>query len=165
MDTLAHFLWTVILFRKVKHYVWALLFGVLPDLLSFGISIMSRLLFTGFSFGRPEVHQIPKWVMMLYGITHSLIIPIIILLIIYIIYKKVPLFLLAWPIHIILDIPTHTKEFLPTPFLWPISNYAFPGISWGTRWFMLTNYSLIIIGLIYVFRKELTAGIKKIFTP
>jgi hypothetical protein len=51
-----------------------------------------------------------------------------------------PLAYLAWLGHILVDIPTHSKRFFPTPFLWPISDYKVDGISWGVRWFMLANY-------------------------
>ena len=60
----------------------------------------------------------------------------------------------AWPIVIVMDILTHTREFLPTPFLYPISNWPFPGISWGNRWFMLVNWGLIIMILSYIVVKK-----------
>jgi hypothetical protein len=53
--------------------------------------------------------------------------------------------LLGWVFHILIDIPTHTLRFFPTPFLWPISSYCASGISWANRWFLLANYSALAI--------------------
>jgi hypothetical protein len=51
--------------------------------------------------------------------------------------------MLAWPLHILMDIPTHRAGRYGTPFLWPLTDYRFDGISWGQRWFMILNWSLI----------------------
>jgi len=100
---------------------------------------------------KPDLSLIPKWVFTLYGITHSLFVISLVFLFVFLIFQTIPIYLLAWPIHVLMDIPTHRKDFLPTPFLWPFSNYAFPGISWGTKKFMITNYTLIIFFLIYIY--------------
>jgi hypothetical protein len=65
--------------------------------------------------------------------------------IVYYFWKEWALLLGGWPLHIIMDIPTHSREFFPTPFLWPISDVTFNGISWATAWFMIANYSLLAI--------------------
>ena len=101
-------------------------------------------------FGKPVLDNIPDWVFTLYGISHSLILAALVILAIFLIRKKVPIYIYAWPIAILMDIPTHSREFLPTPFLWPLSDWQFPGISWGNGWFMLVNYILIIAAFIYI---------------
>jgi hypothetical protein len=53
--------------------------------------------------------------------------------------------MLGWLVHILIDIPTHSYQFYPTPFLWPLSSWKFNGISWGQKWFMIANYSTIVI--------------------
>jgi hypothetical protein len=156
MDYFAHGLWSYIFFNKTKKPWLAVIFGLLPDTFSWFIYMIYRF-FNGPEFGKPNLQMIPEWMNFLYGITHSLIIALLFFVIVYFITKKVYYFLLAWPIHILIDIPTHSREFLPTPFLWPLSNWYFPGISWGTKWFMITNWSLIIISLcaiIYYKRKK-----------
>lgn len=61
----------------------------------------------------------------------------------------------GWLLHILMDIPSHSYDFYPTPFLWPISDFKINGFHWGTPWFMITNYSLIIISyLILYFLKK-----------
>lgn len=147
MDYLAHGFWSYIFFFKHKKPWYAVLAGLIPDTFSWGIYIMYNL-FTGLATGRPNLHQIPDWVHTLYGISHSLVTSGLVLLALYLyfkVYKKkrYPYFMLAWPIAIVMDLLTHTREFLPTPFLWPISDWHFPGISLGTAAFMITNYILI----------------------
>lgn len=147
MDTLAHALWSYIIFQKSGNVSLAILFGVLPDLLSWTIFMFFPK--KNFNWKKPNLKLIPRWVFTLYGITHSIFVISVVFLIVYTITKTIPVFLIAWPIHVLMDIPTHRKDFLPTPFLWPFSDYAFPGISWGTKKFMITNYTIIIILLIY----------------
>ena len=47
MDTLSHTLWGKGLFGYRKYGPWALLFGALPDLLSFGLYFLVRLIIQG----------------------------------------------------------------------------------------------------------------------
>ncbi len=42
----------------------------------------------------------------------------------------------------------HTYPFsvlYPTLFLWPLSDWYYDGNSWGTLWFMIANYSCLLI--------------------
>ena len=149
MDTLAHAFWSYIIFHQ-SEYVWlAVLFGVLPDLLSWTVFMFFPKK-KGFDWKKPDFSLFPKWIFTLYGITHSLFVIAFVFSIVFLIFQKLPIYLLAWPIHVLMDIPTHRKDYLPTPFLWPFSKYAFPRISWGTKKFMITNYSLMILFLIYI---------------
>lgn len=149
MDYLSHGLWSYIFFHRTKFPFHAILFGMLPDTLSWAIYFIYQIIFLG-GFGPPVIEQIPKWVFFLYGLSHSLVISTIAVIVTYFILGRLFLPMLAWPIAIIMDLLTHTKEFLPTPFLWPISNYAFDGISWGTKWFMILNWGLILTCIITI---------------
>ena len=150
MDYFAHGFWSFILFNKIKKPIYAVLFGLLPDSTSWLIFFIYNLITSKFAFAPPIISQVPQWTFTLYSISHSLIIAIVIITITSLIFKKLILFMLAWPIAIIMDVFTHTKEFLPTPFLFPISNYKFDGISWGEPWFMGLNYIIIILAISYI---------------
>ncbi len=147
MDIFAHAIWSFIIFHQIPEFGWAIFFGVLPDLSSWGVYTVYSLIFQRVQFGKPDVSRIPNWVYVLYGISHSIFVFGIVLLAVFLIAGFVPVFLLAWIIHILIDIPTHSRKFLPTPFLWPISDWKFPGISWGNKWFMVSNYTAIAIAL------------------
>ena len=51
----------------------------------------------------------------------------------------------GWFIHVLMDIPTHSEVLYPTLFLWPLSDWYYDGNSWGTLWFMMLNYSCLLI--------------------
>jgi len=51
----------------------------------------------------------------------------------------------GWFVHIVTDIPTHTRDFYPTLFLWPLSDWCYDGSSWGTMRFMLFNYTFLLM--------------------
>jgi hypothetical protein len=80
VDILSHGLWGAIVFgRKNKKSFWkSFLWGVMPDLLSFGI--FTPLAFFGFvesvnwHEGPPSPDQIPQFVHTLYNLTHSFVI-------------------------------------------------------------------------------------------
>jgi len=154
MDYFAHGFWSYILFHKIKKPVYAVLFGLIPDTFSWAIYLLFNLVTGQIRRGPPELDKIPEWAFTLYGITHSLIVWGVVLLAIYLIMKRIPLFVYAAPIHVLIDIPTHSPLYLPTPFLWPVSDWKFPGISWGTPWFMVLNYTLIIGFMLYIAKKK-----------
>jgi len=53
--------------------------------------------------------------------------------------------LLAWALHIVCDIPTHTTSYFPTPFLWPFPTPFVNGVSWAAPAFLAVNYACLII--------------------
>jgi hypothetical protein len=151
MDVISHGLWGgIVLGRKNKrNFLLAFLFGIMPDIFSFGI--LTLLTWLGiqkeidWSAGMPPMSAIPQYVHTLYNITHSLIIFAVVFGLVFLITKKPIWVMLAWPLHILLDIFTHSLEFFPTPFLWPIANYYFNGINWSSPYIFFTNWLILII--------------------
>lgn len=149
MDILAHGLWTNVIYAEARknNRLVAVALGIAPDILSFGIFFIMTL-FLGFNFGPPGIKAVPSYVFVLYNIWHSVFIWLIIFLISGLVLKRPYWPLLAPLIHIVIDVPLHDINFFPTPFLWPVSNYKFDGLSWGVGWFMILNYSLLT--LVYI---------------
>jgi len=151
MDIISHGLWgSLLVGRQNKTQFWlAFFFGVAPDLFSFGIFTVLTLLGINsrpdWSAGPPPMEAIPAYINTFYNITHSLIIFLIIFTLVSLILKKPLWVMLAWPLHILLDIFTHSSEFFPTPFLWPVASYTFNGIGWGTPSIFFTNWGLLLI--------------------
>jgi hypothetical protein len=157
MDIVSHGLWGGLAFgRKNKKSFWmSFLFGISPDLLSFGIFSAANIfgLASGpdWSGGPPDASSIPEYVHMLYNITHSFVIFALIFLFVWWLRKK-PLYeMLAWPLHILLDIPTHTTAFFPTPFLWPFVEYRVDGVPWSHLWIFFPNWVFLIVLYLYFF--------------
>lgn len=155
MDTLAHALWTNAVFypkykNQLKSRLWAVFFGVAPDLAAFTPVILYSL-FRGFQRFMPEAYNSSAlwpywWARNSYNFTHSAVIFLGVFLLITVLRKGKPYWpMLGWLLHIAIDIPSH-RGFYETPFLFPLSNYKFDhGISWGHPVFMLINYSAILI--------------------
>lgn len=142
------------------------MFGILPDILSFGIIFIINLINGNFHRGPPPINTLPKWLFGAYNMTHSFVVFIVVFLVIYLITKKWFWPLTAWGIHILIDIPTHSFRYFPTPFLWPLSSYKFGGISWATPWFLILNYSALMIVFLIIAHnrskgKKLTTNFKK----
>jgi len=152
---------------------WAFFWGVFPDLFAFTIPFVwilgGRIL--GFSvpvFPHPEDSgtvspNAPGPLLLswrLYNISHSLI--IFVLTIAFIIGIKklqnkntpflglLPLSMGGWLLHILMDIPTHSYNFFPTPFLWPIANLKINGYPWNHFWFLAADYGLILVIFLYL---------------
>ena len=154
MDTLSHTLWGKGLFGYQKYGKWALLFGALPDLLSFGLYFLVRFVTQGtnMEFGKPALETIPRWVFSMYDISHSLVIALVAIIIVFEINKSLCFPMLAWPFHILLDFFFHSKEYFPTPILWPISDYKFDGIPWSNPYIWFGNIACIIILFLYRYK-------------
>lgn len=155
MDFISHGLWGGIAFgrKNKKFFLWSFLIGIAPDVFSFGILMVVN--FVGFlrgsssnwhgGSGAPDASQIPEFVHVLYNVTHSLVVFSLVFLLVWFIFKKPFWPLAAWGLHILVDIPTHSAEFFPTPFLWPFSNFYISGINWSNPWIFFSDWILIFL--------------------
>jgi hypothetical protein len=160
MDVFAHGLWAGAagmaanrkLTRKVR-LAWAVVWGVFPDVFAFlpmfVVLVQHRFFGQGLSprllFNRTFREALPEflWPEGLYRVSHSLVIFLVVFALVWLVARRPALAMLAWPLHILMDIPTHGSGEYRTPFLWPLSSYRFSGIWWSRRWFMILNYSAI----------------------
>ncbi len=152
MDIVSHGLWGALGFgrRSRASFWWAFFFGIAPDLFSFGIFL--TLAFFGlsehpdWSSGQhPDPNQIPAYVHSAYNVTHSLIVFSIVFGVVWVIRKK-PLYILsAWGLHILMDIPTHSHQFFPTPFLWPFFEFTVNGIPWSSPFIFIPDVVLLTL--------------------
>jgi hypothetical protein len=164
MDIFAHGLWVNL---GAKYYnlksnkkissFWSIFWGIFPDLFAF-TPIFIWALINRYNL-KPEYLEpsnkdtlfINNLTHSLYNISHSLIIFSLVVLLIFILKRKFYFAILGWLIHILIDIPTHSYKFYPTPFLWPVSDFKVNGFSWGETWFMILNYSLLLLFYIGLF--------------
>ena len=151
MDIISHGLWGGVAFgRKSKKLFWAsFAIGVAPDLLSFGIYMAGDALglVSGPDWGQhpPAPSSIAPFVYSLYNFTHSLVIFALVFCLVWLWLKKPFLPLLAWGLHILVDIPSHSTAFFPTPFLWPVSDFVFNGVSCGEPAIFYPNVILLLV--------------------
>ncbi len=141
--------------ENLKQRLWAVFFGVAPDLVAFAPATIYA-----FLFGRGQhltsLANSNMWVFAYareaYNYSHSFVIFLGVFLLVMALRKGRPYWpLLGWALHIAIDLFTH-PDFYRTPFLFPISEYRNPyGISWAEPKFMLVNYILIAIFYILIF--------------
>lgn len=151
MDIFSHSLWGGVALgrNKKKDFILAAVFSILPDMLAEGI--MFLLIYIGieglpsFEHGHPNITEFPLYAQNFYNTTHSLVVFAALFGIVWLILRKPYMPLLAWAIHILIDIPSHSFELFPTPFLWPVSDYKFDGISWRNPEVLYTNFALLAV--------------------
>jgi hypothetical protein len=153
MDIVSHGLWGALAFGRSSRPSFRLAFviGLAPDLLSFGILWTAATLGVSptpdFSHGTPPESTIPDYVHALYNVTHSLLVFLAIFLVVWLLRKQ-PLWELgAWGLHVLVDIPTHSYAFFPTPVFWPLSDWKFDGWQWMTPEILIPNW--VLLSLLY----------------
>jgi len=177
MDIFSHGLWAGAAAKalnkregKPRINVWAMaLWGAFPDLFAFGVPfvwIVWSVAFGGHQFsdfgGRPPIAEPTnpdtQWLFqlshMLYNVSHSLFIFAVVFFVVWFLFKRARLELLGWLLHIIMDVPTHTYAFYPTPVFWPLFDWKFNGFSWGQPWFLVLNYSLLLLAYTLLSRRR-----------
>lgn len=163
MDILSHGIYSVALNGSLekkklnkKDILVSFLWGTAPDLLSLGPLFIVGILNGSFDHHSPLFGR--DYAGAIYPITHSLVIFSLAFLAVYLLRRKIYIPMLGWGLHILTDIPTHSKDFYPTPFLYPLSDYKFLyGVNWRTPvvWMLIW-----VIGLLWIylaFRKKKTS--------
>ncbi len=154
MDVFSHALWTNLLYYpkykdNLKSRLWAVFFGVLPDLVSFTPStlflIFSRSKFP-LTIEAMQTVSVLRYAVYSYNFTHSLVIFFGVFLVVLVVRNgRVYWPMLGWLFHIVLDIFTHKAEFFATPIFFPISNIQYlHEFSWAEPHFLLVNWGVLI---------------------
>ena len=155
MDTFSHALWGYGLFGYKRYALLAIFFGAMPDLISFGalmvINLINGTMYVG---GPPPIETLPAWLFTHYSFGHSFVISLPIITLVALWGKSIAFAMLAWPFHIVLDFPFHTKAYFATPIFWPISDFSIDGISWSHWYIWWPNVAGIVILLYYRHRQK-----------
>ena len=156
MDTFSHALWGKGLFGYRGKPWMTLFFGAMPDLFSFGILIIIRIFSGNFQLGGgpPTMESIPWWVFINYDISHSFVSAFLCIWIVNRYRKDIAFAMWAWPFHILLDFPFHSKAFFPTKLLYPFTDFSFDGIPWSRPEIWFPNLAGIIV--LFIYRKYKT---------
>ena len=154
MDTFSHALWGYGLFGY-KRLAWlVILFGAMPDLISFGALMFIQVIEGTWHFDKPALETLPHWIVGNYALGHSLVMCVPVIALVYLWRKDYAFAMLAWPFHIALDFPFHSKAFFATPILWPLSNFTFDGIPWSHWYIWYPNIAGLMILLAYRFKQK-----------
>lgn len=153
MDTLSHTLWGYGLFGYKRYAAVAMLFGAMPDLISFGAYMVLQIIHGTWHPGPPPMASLPAWLFTSYAFGHSFIISLSTVGLVALWRKPIAFAMLAWPFHIVLDFPFHSLKYFATPIFWPISDYRLDGIPWSHWYIWLPNVAGLIV-LFYLRRKR-----------
>jgi hypothetical protein len=154
MDILSHGLWGGIAFGRTnrRSFGLAFAFGILPDLVPFGPFHLGVLFGLAqrphFGPEPPDPSLFPEYVHRAYSVTHSLVVFLLAFALLWVVFRKPIWESLAWGLHILLDIFTHSFRFFPTPFLWPISDFKVNGWHWGRPEIFIPN--VVLLALLYI---------------
>lgn len=163
MDIVSHGLWGSLAFgRTTRRDFWlAFFFGIAPDLFSFGPYAIGTWLglfpHPNWRSGEhPDPANIPAFVHQSYDVTHSLVVFLVVFGIVWIVRRRPWWVLGAWGLHILVDIPTHSDAFFPTPLLWPLSDFHVSGIPWSHPAIFIPNIVslLFLYGVYFWYRRR-----------
>lgn len=178
MDVFSHGLWAGALFKLLnlkikankKFKFWAAVFwGAFPDLFAFTIpfflmffyALTGQINFANMPHPSAMEPSMPSQLAslfnlsnILYNLSHSLIVFLLVFGLVYLAFKKPKWVLGAWLLHILIDIPTHSYKFYPTPIFWPLSGWKFDGFGWANEWFLIIDAVLLIAAYAYLFWRE-----------
>lgn len=178
MDIFSHGLWAVAAGKfgekKIKKPLntWLVIWwGIFPDLFAFavpfiwfGVEIISGSISIR-EIPHPQAGEPPSFAAgykvyqlasSLYNVSHSLVIFAVCFFLARWLLKRIPWEMFGWLLHILIDIPTHSYKFFPTPIFWPISGWEFrDGFSWGTTWFMVLNITSLVLVYGYMLKKKM----------
>jgi len=156
MDILAHALWTTAAAIPARQKItrplsvpWAAFWGIFPDVFSFTIPAILRIWWyaTGVTQSLrpdPESAKRLQFVWQLYHCSHSLITFAAVFAIVWLLVGRPVLEMLAWCLHILLDIGTHRGIFA-IHFLWPFSAYSVSTLRWENPIFFAANYAALLL--------------------
>ena len=178
MDVVSHWFWGVLATRKHVNWKVAGPMAVLPDLLAF---VPSFVYSTMHGLERPTVDDttvtsdFPAIAWDMYRYTHSAVVVTVAVLVTWWLFTRFsgsrfesqfaeqhrskPLLMafllwLPWYSNILLDIPTHTLQFFPTPVFYPLSDFGVDGTRWSTPIVLFTNVGVLAVLWMYVLWKD-----------
>jgi hypothetical protein len=160
MDVIAHTLWTALAvasWRRRKPVTGptaaaALSMAALPDAVQL-LPIALWGLFGNGTLGALQAYamaspghepSLPPLVQLaahhLHCAMHSAPVAAVVSLALWPVLPKVWVPLLAWWLHIVIDLFTHSADYYAVPVLYPFTYRGFDGVAWNTPWFMALNY-------------------------
>lgn len=187
MDIFSHGLWTAAVAKGANDYALkpkskkplkiglASFWGIFPDLFAFTVPfvwMIARYVSENRTSDFPAVTSMEPSIFtrfdglsqlthFLYSMSHSLVMFFSVFAIVSLLFRRPVFEMFGWLLHILIDIPSHSYQFYPTPFLWPVSDFKVNGVSWASTWFMIVNYSLLVlVWLFFWIKKKKSVKIK-----
>jgi len=145
MDPLTHFFITS---KVISSKARVLLAGLAPDApfyLTYPVWLMKRGQFIDALLTNDWPPAL-RWMQTLHHLFHSLPVLLAVAGAIRLRRGRWPLEALAWGLHILVDLPTHSRRNWAPQFLWPLSTVTIDGISWPEFITQLINHVCNLLG-------------------
>jgi hypothetical protein len=169
MDIVSHSLWGLLAGKTAEPALGRVsgrqlaFWGAWPDLFAFSLPVLamvwsfltgtlswSCLLHRGSDGLPPDFGRFGPFgaAPFLYDISHSLFVFLVIFLAVWYAASgwrrlrrdRLPTPMLSWLLHLLMDVPSHSLAFYPTPIFWPLSDWRFNGLVWNQPAFLLADY-------------------------
>ena len=108
--------------------------------------------------------MVELWAHHLHCTMHSAIVAALLTLMVWAIWRTFWLPLLGWWSHIVIDVPTHSADFYPSPVLYPLTQRGFDGLAWNTPWFVVMNYVALALVGVWLWRRHVNTA-KAVLPP
>ncbi len=129
MDSLTHLLITRKLLGTDPRILIAGLAPDLPLYLTYPPWLIIRGQFIG-ALNTNDWPEAPAWMYTAHYVAHSFPVVLTLTLIFRLRTGTWPRWCAAWALHILIDIPTHSRTHWGPQFLWPLSDVTVDGVSW-----------------------------------
>jgi hypothetical protein len=139
MDSLTHLLITRKLLGTDRDVLIA---GLAPDL-PFYLTYPPWLIIQGQLIGALKINdwpEAPAWMYLAHNVAHSFLVVLAFALASRLKSGTWPRWCAAWALHILIDIPTHSRKHWAPQFLWPLSDVTVDGVSWPELLLELVRY-------------------------
>ena len=94
--------------------------------------------------------EVQFWSHTLHCIMHSAIVALMPTLAAWAWWRHALIPLAGWWSHIVIDVFTHSRDYYPSPVLYPITQRGFDGIAWNTPWVMALNYLALAVAALWL---------------
>ncbi len=156
MDGVGHAAWSYLIWYGTPYPGLAAFMSVFPDLIGvlppYAAAFFKN---KGDWSATWNKKNMPSWYktskIWTYTWTHSILVSLGVSLASIVLFGWWTSWMLAWPLHVFVDIFTHPRDKAPA-FLWPLHDARVHGYPWWNRPFMIGNYAvLIIVGAFVLF--------------
>lgn len=152
MDTLAHGLYGAALVARTRDerlMVAAGFFGMLPDLIPYGMALTNTSLPKWMDLAVNSNPVVPDFFIKSYYLAHSFVPILIVAVALFLFKRKWLILLIPYALHVAFDIPFHCSVF-STRFFYPLSDFHICGYSYADNlWVWEVNYG-ILVGIYYL---------------
>ena len=130
MDPLTHAIVTAAIVGRTRQVLWASVGADIPWYLLYPCWLVSRKRVKG-ALRSGNWPMPPSWIRQIHYGTHSLLTVGLVVGIAWALGRHRGDWASAWLLHILMDVPSHSRRRMAPRLFWPFSRWAYDGVSWA----------------------------------